>query len=270
MALKKILSLCFLIITSFFIFKLVENKNFKVVDLNQNYSGSKKKILIDPGHGGENHGATSATGIKEKAYTLELALDLKKHLSKNPAFKVGLTRKNDSETNSVVRSGLASHWKADVLISLHFNSVAESLLKKRIVNKQSYMFSEAYNGFMLIISDKNKNLIEKNKKLALSIGQALRTAGIKNYNPWSDYIPFYNQKAFNEFTKISTPESLYVNTNKYISVLDFSKVPTVLVEAGFIINPKEEQLINKPEWKQDFCKAISAGLINYFIESDKT
>ncbi|MBU6402248.1 MAG: N-acetylmuramoyl-L-alanine amidase, partial [Verrucomicrobia bacterium] len=85
-------------------------------------TGAGPVLVIDPGHGGENSGARSLLGHHfEKEYTLDWATRLQALLVTN-GWKVILTRTNDTDLSLSNRVALAEQVKADLFLSLHFNS----------------------------------------------------------------------------------------------------------------------------------------------------
>lgn len=79
-------------------------------------------IVIDPGHGGSQDGTKNETlGILEKEMTLDVSLRLRKHLE-GLGFKVALTRYDDRLVELKERSEIANGFKADLFVSVHFNS----------------------------------------------------------------------------------------------------------------------------------------------------
>jgi N-acetylmuramoyl-L-alanine amidase len=80
-------------------------------------------IVIDPGHGGDNSGATGVAGVAEKHLTLELAYALREELqTAYPDLRVILTRYWDASVEIPHRVHLANLAEADLLISLHYNA----------------------------------------------------------------------------------------------------------------------------------------------------
>lgn len=81
----------------------------------------KTTIVIDPGHGGNDPGAISDRGEKEKDYTLDISLKLKK-LLENAGKKVILTRSSDETVSLPRRVEIANSSQADLFISIHLNA----------------------------------------------------------------------------------------------------------------------------------------------------
>jgi N-acetylmuramoyl-L-alanine amidase len=80
-------------------------------------------IAIDPGHGGADHGSENRSlGIMEKTYTLDVALRVRR-LLEAAGYSVVMTRDSDVKVDKQVRSEIANTSHADVLVSIHFNSL---------------------------------------------------------------------------------------------------------------------------------------------------
>ncbi|WP_326908324.1 N-acetylmuramoyl-L-alanine amidase [Sedimentibacter sp. MB31-C6] len=84
-----------------------------------------KKILLDPGHGGKDPGAISFTGKYEKHINLTVAYKLKDKLEKLGAT-VYMTRNDDTYINNTARGKMADNLNADILLSIHHNSLGNS------------------------------------------------------------------------------------------------------------------------------------------------
>ena len=90
---------------------------------------SKLKIAIDAGHGGTNTGASGkSSGMLEKDYTLKFANELNKLLKKNNV-KTFMTRTTDTTLDMATRVEMLKAWNPDILISIHFNSSGNALIK---------------------------------------------------------------------------------------------------------------------------------------------
>ena len=84
--------------------------------------GSIRTVVIDPGHGGADVGATGAAGTREKDFTLQLARRLKATIETRLGLRVLLTRDSDEDVPLDRRTALANNNKADLFISLHANA----------------------------------------------------------------------------------------------------------------------------------------------------
>jgi len=82
------------------------------------------KVVIDPGHGGKDRGATGASGSLEKDFTLKLARKVEELAEQDPRIQVYMTRTDDSFISSVDRNrpNFANELGADLYISIHGNT----------------------------------------------------------------------------------------------------------------------------------------------------
>lgn len=98
-----------------------------VEQLNQrrDYNMAKKKVVIDPGHGGKDPG-TAGLYQPEKNYVLDLGLRIKQQLEQSYEVEVIMTRSTDVFLELSERTNLANKLNADVLVSVHCNGTAQS------------------------------------------------------------------------------------------------------------------------------------------------
>ena len=83
-------------------------------------------VMIDPGHGGTDHGATGHNGLLEKDLTLDIARRVRLFLTEFEHFDVRLTRHHDYGLSRQSRVNSIQKSKADMVISLHFNHLPQS------------------------------------------------------------------------------------------------------------------------------------------------
>ncbi|EAF5657114.1 SH3 domain-containing protein [Listeria innocua] len=101
---------------------------------------SEATIVIDPGHGGNDPGAKGANGTIEKEMTLKTAKKLKQKLESRGA-KVILTRNSDKYVSLKSRTNVAAENKADVFISIHFDSLEDS--SKGVSGQTTYYYDNS-------------------------------------------------------------------------------------------------------------------------------
>jgi len=81
-----------------------------------------RRVVLDPGHGGDNTGALGTAGIREKDLTLDVARAMRAWLVAHSNVEVLLTRDRDVAVELRQRPRLANDWKADALVSIHANA----------------------------------------------------------------------------------------------------------------------------------------------------
>jgi len=97
-------------------------------------------VVIDPGHGGDQDGALSPAGVKEKDLTLEIARRVAAAL-KPQGVRVVMTRTGDLSVPLANRPAIANAIKADVFISIHLNSMPTAEQRARTRGIESYFLS---------------------------------------------------------------------------------------------------------------------------------
>jgi N-acetylmuramoyl-L-alanine amidase len=195
-------------------------------------------VVIDPGHGGPNTGTTSVLdGENEKEYTLDWALRLTPLLATN-GWQVYLTRTNDVDVALSNRVAIAEERKADLFISLHFNSAAPSQDQAGV---ETYcltpvgMPSNLTRGYdddpSLVFPN---NLFDaENLRFGLRLhGELLRVAG----------------------------KDRGLRRARFLGVLRGQNRPAVLLEGGYLSNPGEAARIADPKYRQELAEAVARAL----------
>ena len=191
-----------------------------------------KVILIDPGHGGIDKGASEGDAI-EKELNLKVSMLLKSYIETNGGICY-MTRTEDKNTADPNRGKNVSQkmsdlktrktdiekYNADIFVSVHMNKFGQP----------------QYRGLQ-VFYDGNSS---ESKRLGETIQQTVKTV-LKDQN---------NRKA--------------KNTGDKIYVLKGNDVPSVLVECGFLSNADERELLKSPEYQQKIAWGIYLGIINYF------
>ena len=214
-----------------------------------------RPVVIDPGHGGDDVGARSPTGVVEKDVTLAVARRLARILESR-GHAVRLTRDGDQGRALTDRTALANRLEATVFISLHANastvsSVAgaetyymsldgasdEAAAATADLENRAGSSSDERSPLDLILWDlAQAEVLNESSKLALAVqGRlnvrlGLRDRGVKQ-------APFV--------------------------VLTGATMPAVLVEVGFLSNPSEAQRLTQPESQQQIAEALAAGIEDF-------
>ncbi|MBF7082886.1 N-acetylmuramoyl-L-alanine amidase [Desulfallas sp. Bu1-1] len=187
-----------------------------------------KTIAVDPGHGGYDPGAVWGN-IYEKDINLKISKILSKYLQ-DAGAKVILTRDGDYNHAIVGLHGRdAKRYDLNRRIKLIESHKADLVITIHV----NSLRQKSYEGAETFYHPKSK----EGKLLALAIQQELRT------------IPGMKKR----IAKIS---NCYMLSN--------TKVPAVLVEAGFLSNPHERKLLQYPEYLDVLAQKIAAGVVKYY------
>ncbi|MGL4847393.1 MAG: N-acetylmuramoyl-L-alanine amidase [Clostridium sp.] len=194
-----------------------------------NEEGLERVILIDPGHGGGDGGASSQNGTVEKVLNLEVSLKLKKVLEEK-GYRVELTRENDEALSKKKRDDLwlrckkKKETKCDVFISIHQNKFSN----KKCKGSQLWHASN-----------------KESKNLALNI-QASIKENLQNDN--------------NRIPK-DAKNGLFI-------LKDGNKRANVILECGFISNDEDEENLKNEEYQNKLAEATANGIEKYYKEKN--
>ena len=220
-------------------------------------------ILIDPGHGGRDHGAKARyyrgknkyLNIKEKDIALSLAKKISKRLSKN--YKVFLTRSVDRFVSLHQRVEMAEKLKADLFISIHLNHST----KKTPHGFETYhLDNKRDKAIKKVERVENGNLtgeeLEVNKILIdLAIERTVKTSKTLAHSIHSEIDKLVG-KRYRLINRGVKPGLFYV--------LALTKRPTILLEVGFLSNSKELKRLLSPKFQDHYTEAVMRGIDKYW------
>ena len=191
-----------------------------------------KTVIVDAGHGGADGGAVAVDGSAEKDYNLSIALKLRDILTLN-GFNVIMTRTDDTMTCD---DGLSTQRQKKVSDIHNRFSLTEKYPEAIYVSIHQNKYSDpAQHGTQVFYSKNNL----KSKLLAEEIQHSI----ITNLQP-------DNKRAVKK-------------TGTEIFILYHSKIPTVLVECGFISNYSDLQKIKDENYQSLLAIVIAQGILNY-------
>ncbi|HJO92748.1 MAG TPA: N-acetylmuramoyl-L-alanine amidase [Victivallales bacterium] len=193
-----------------------------------------KTVIIDPGHGGKDRGAKGRI-VKEKDITLKIAKKLADILSVN-GFKVIITRNRDVYKSLNARPALASYYNADIFISIHCNSAASN-----VKGIETYIYPPA--GTPSTSSIRASSYKRQNGDL---------------YAVNSARLGYEIQKSL---LRTGSPDRGVKHAR--FAVLRLSKVPSVLIETGFLSSTSEEIRLNSYNYQKKLASYIADGIIKY-------
>lgn len=225
-------------------------------------SASAFVILIDPGHGGTELGAVSYLQLKgkkkkrifEKDLALKLAKKVKKILDKK--YTVYLTRSLDRKVSLEDRAKMADTVKADLFISIHFNSSSH----RRSFGFETYYLDNHKDKAIKKVEDiENKNLSGGEMVVNEILIDLAISKTVSSSKKLANLI--HSDVSSNIKTRFKVKDR-GVKAGLFY-VLALSKRPGVLVEGGFISNPKEIIKINSNNYLNYYARGIASGIVKY-------
>ena len=223
-----------------------------------------KKVVIDPGHGGRDPGASGAKS-KEKDIVLDISLKVGKMINeKYPDVEVIYTRKTDVLIDVAIRGEIANKAHADLFISIHANANT----KKTPYGAETFVMGNSK-------SDANMEVAKReNSVILLEDDYSTRYEGFDPKSPAS-YIYFsllqnsyLNQslefagEIQEQFRQTAKRYDRGVKQDNFL-VLWKTAMPSVLIELGFISNPEEEKFMNSAAGKEKLAVSIFNAFCSY-------
>ena len=235
-----------------------------LLNVNNFYSQEKFKIVIDAGHGGKDPGRPTKFGFTEKEIALKITLNLGGLLEKDDSNEVIYTRKKDIFLKLRERAAIANNADADLFISIHCNSFhdtnvygSETYVLGMHANERNFNIAKQENevifleeDFEIEYDDYNPNSPENLIGLTLMQEDYLDQSILLANNIQNNFKN--NLKLKNRGVKQS---GFWVLHNTYM--------PSVLIEAGFISNPKEGAYLNTSKAQKDIAQNIYTAIVDY-------
>ena len=231
-------------------------------------------VAVDPGHGGHDPGAIGQKGTREKDVTLGIAKELVREINKDKHMRAYLTRSGDYYVGLDRRSEIARQKKADLLVSLHADSVDNGAARGASVwVLNSNRASREMNKLIRNGSDKSSGLLggagtvleqtdaDQNPYLAKTI------LDLSWDNSRSEGYTL-GRKVISELrgiARLHKSEPVYAS----LAVLKAPDIPSILIENGFISNFEEEAMLKSQSYQKQLAKAIYRGIRNYYESSSQ-
>ncbi|MDI1255713.1 MAG: N-acetylmuramoyl-L-alanine amidase [Flavobacterium sp.] len=223
----------------------------------------KFKVTLDAGHGGKDWGAVYS-GHVEKNVALGIVLKVGKILESTPSINVNYTRKTDVFIDLIERANIANRADANIFVSIHCNANKNTAAD----GTETYVMGMSKSASNLAVAKSENEVItmEKDYKekydgfdpnspesmIGITIEQEL-------YMENSIALASKVQSRFRDDLK---KKSRGVKQAPYM-VLHKAAMPRVLIETGFISNPKEGAALDSEEGQQEIAQAIADAIISY-------
>jgi N-acetylmuramoyl-L-alanine amidase len=224
----------------------------------------KKRIVIDPGHGGHDSGAVGPDGLYEKDVVLDIALKLKEILSADPNYELFLTRDSDVFIPLAERNSIANSKHADLFVSIHANASpnrdargVETYFLNWTNDEETMKVAARENQISL---KQMKQMKQQTDVLDVMLGDLARD----NKRDESMALANYIQKKLVSGIDRDNPHVVNLGVKwALFYVLFGARMPSVLVEVSFISNPLEERLLSKQQYRENIARSIAAGIETY-------
>jgi N-acetylmuramoyl-L-alanine amidase len=236
--------------------EVVKKKNRKII------------IAIDAGHGGEDPGALGPRKVREKVVVFQIAKRIEKLFDSNPNFQGELVRSGDYYLAHRKRSQLAREKQADFFISIHADAFTDpqahgasvyALSTKGATSEAARYLASKENRADLIGGASNLSLDNKDDVLAGVLLDLSMTATLSSSLEAGKYV-LKNMGSVARLHKKQVEQAGFL-------VLKSPDLPSLLIETGFISNPKEARQLSSAKYQQRMADAIYDGLVQFYSEN---
>jgi len=221
-------------------------------------------IVVDAGHGGSDLGAKGYRGIQEKNVNLAIALRLKDVLTSRYKYRVILTRGDDTFIPLPGRGKIANDNNADVFVSVHANAAP----RRAAHGIETYYLGQGHS------EEAKATAARENGKLVRSVkddetqeilASMISTTKINKSSRLAGNIQ--NQLYQSMRKKYSGVKNLGVKEGPFF-VLHDTNMASVLIEVGFVTNPREESRLKQSSYLDRLASSIAKGVSKFVQDSD--
>ncbi|HZP71415.1 MAG TPA: N-acetylmuramoyl-L-alanine amidase [Pseudolabrys sp.] len=216
------------------------------------------RVVLDVGHTAKSPGAKSARGADEYDFNLRLAKEIDRALLEAGFAKTVLLVSDGRANRSLyARVARANELSANLLLSIHHDSVPDRFLEKWDYNGKRQTFSDRFKGHSIFVSNDNPD--PKDSLLFGSmLGRQLKARGL-------EYTPHYTESFMGRWQRKLLDADAGVYRYDTLFVLKETQMPAVLLEAGSIANRDEELEMASPERQQLISAAVVDAVDSFCV-----
>jgi N-acetylmuramoyl-L-alanine amidase len=221
------------------------------------------RVILDVGHTAKSPGARSARGANEFDFNLRLGRLIDQALLDAGFAKTVLMVTEGRANRSLhARVARANDLSANLLLSIHHDSVPDRFIERWEYNGKRQAFSDRFKGHSIFVSQ--DNIVPKDSLLFGSmLGQQLKVRDLQ-------YTPHYTESFMGRWKRALLDASAGVYRYDTLFVLKNTQTPAVLLEAGSIANRDEELEMALPERQQLISAAVVDAVASFCAaQSDK-
>ena len=219
-------------------------------------------VVVDAGHGGEDPGAIGARGTREKDVVLKMAKTLAKLIDDQPGYTARLTRTGDYYIGLRNRTLLARKHNADLFVSIHADAFRTQKPQGASVFALSQRGATSETARWLAQSENRSDLsggVSLDGRDDMLAGVLLDLSMTASINASLGV----GSSVLNKLGGVAKLHKSGVEQAAFV-VLKSPDIPSILVEAGFISNPHEEQKLSSSSYRSKLAAAIMKGIDEYF------
>jgi N-acetylmuramoyl-L-alanine amidase len=224
-------------------------------------------IVIDPGHGGDDTGATRH-GTVEKDVVLAFGLKLRDQLQATGRYKVLMTRDTDTFVELNARREFAEHQLASLFVAVHADYAQSNARGATIYSLRDSVASSLQRSARgevaeHLLSDREITALKHNDGDISAVKAILTDLARREVDMTRDRTSVF-VKSVIEFMGESTGLKDNPDRSAAFVVLKSAKVPSILIELGYVTNEADAQLLKSERWREKVSSSIVTAIENYF------
>jgi N-acetylmuramoyl-L-alanine amidase len=218
-------------------------------------------LVLDAGHGGHDSGAVGPGGLQEKDLVLDVTRRVARLVEDKLNVRVLLSRDGDYFVPLRDRTSFANKERADLFVSIHANAHREVAS----AGVETYFLSsEATDSGARQVAALENSVVQLEKTPARgsrfdAVKAILWDLAQSEFQLESSRLAEVVQDSMTQSLRI--PNRGVKQAGFY--VLGGAAMPAVLIEIGFVTNPKEEKRLKESKYRDEIARAIYAGLAEY-------
>jgi N-acetylmuramoyl-L-alanine amidase len=222
-------------------------------------------VAIDPGHGGEDPGASGPSGLHEKDVVLQIALQLRDRINAMPNMRAMLTRDSDFFVPLHERVRKAQRVQADLFVSIH----ADAFITPQARGASVFALSQggATSAAARWMANRENaagaiggvNIKAKDAAVLRALLDMSTTAQIRDSLKLGGEV-------LGQIGRVGKLHKGSVEQAGF-AVLKAPDIPSILVESAFISNPEEEAKLKDPAYQAQLVRALAVGIQRYFAKN---
>lgn len=215
-----------------------------------------RKVVIDPGHGGENVGTEARGGVLEKTLALDISKRLRELLVES-SYEVAMTRDGDEFVSLDDRAALANESGGDIFVSIHLNWIEE----RQVRGVETYFLGATDDPYL------NALAARENRDSGYSVNDFRRLlervfADVRQGE--SERLAREVQRGLYDHLRKVNPQVKDRGVKKApFVVLTSTEMPAILAEVSCLSNEKEARLLTSPGYRQYIAEALFSGIDTY-------
>lgn len=211
-------------------------------------------LVLDPGHGGRDPGAIGVSGTEEKDITLSICLQIRQILAQRRDLKVVLTRDSDEYLALPTRVAVAHRHNADLFVSVHADAAPNRGARGLSAYSRAEKASDSFAS----------QLAERENRVDAVYGVDLRGTDKETAAILLDLARRHSHNASLSAKRrivagVGAKVRLLENPMRAanFAVLRSPRVPSVLIETGFLSNPEDEKLLRNPKTRTQLARHLA-------------